>query len=471
MTAAVREPQGRSRPSVDDEDLVGASVSAPAADGPATGAASRAGGRLDGWLLAGAGVAIWFAVVAIGRVWGLLLEAQGHRITLYTPPLLGGYRTGPPTALVLPIAVAASLVAALPWLVRRCRWRVVLTTSAAAALGWWVALALVDGTDGLTRGLVWDADFGDALPSIVADPRQFLAGFVEHLPTASIQIRAHPPGLPLLLAGMDRIGLGGPGWATALVLGSAAAGVVAVLITVRTVAGERAARRAAPFVALAPAATWLATSFDALYFGVAAWCVAALVLSMRATGGRRVGLAVVAGLLGAATLLLSYGLVLIACVVVFVAWRERGWPTVAMASITVAAVLAALVPFGFWYVAGLLATRDQYYGLGLDRPYSYFVVNNLSALALVVGPATAAALARLRDRRVWSLVGGALLAVALADASGLSNGEVERIWLPFAVWFLPAGVALAGTASSTRAWLAVQVSSAIVLSALISTFW
>jgi len=204
---------------------------------------------------------------------------------------------------------------------------------------------------------------------------------------------------------------------------------------------------------------------------VGAWCIAALVLSMRATGGRRVGLAVVAGLLGAATLLLSYGLVLLACVVVFVAVRERGWLSLAVAAATVAAVLAGLVLLGFWYGAGLVGTRDQYYGLGLDRPYSYFVVNNLSALALVVGPATAAALALLRDRRVWMLVGGALLAVALADASGLSNGEVERIWLPFAVWILPAGAALAATPRTTRAWLALQAASALVLSALISTLW
>jgi hypothetical protein len=42
------------------------------------------------------------------------------------------------------------------------------------------------------------------------------------------------------------------------------------------------------------------------------------------------------------------------------------------------------------------------------------------------------ALFRLRDRQLWLLVGAALTAVLLADVSGLSKAEVERIWLPFA---------------------------------------
>src|SRR5205814_1343746 len=46
-----------------------------------------------------------------------------------------------------------------------------------------------------------------------------------------------------------------------------------------------------------------------------------------------------------------------------------------------------------------------------------------------VGPAAVIGIARLQDRRVWPLVGGAVLALILADATGLSPGGVERIWL------------------------------------------
>jgi len=131
----------------------------------------------------------------------------------------------------------------------------------------------------------------------------------------------------------------------------------------------------------------------------------------------------------------------------------------------------AFVPFGFWWLAGLGATRDAYYALGLGRPYAYFLLDDMSAWALTLGPATAAALFRLRDRRLLLLVGGALAAAAFADLSGLSTGEVERIWLPFTLWVLPAGAALATSRSATRAWLALQVGSAIAITMLIRPIW
>jgi hypothetical protein len=65
-------------------------------------------------------------------------------------------------------------------------------------------------------------------------------------------------------------------------------------------------------------------------------------------------------------------------------------------------------------------------------------------------------------------VSGALLAVAIADASGLSKGEVERIWLPFTVWIIVAGSAHRPPA---RAWLAVQVVFALTVQTLIRTGW
>jgi hypothetical protein len=53
--------------------------------------------------------------------------------------------------------------------------------------------------------------------------------------------------------------------------------------------------------------------------------------------------------------------------------------------------------------------------------------------------------------------------------SGMSKGEVERIWLPFTVWLLPAGAALsAGRASR---WLGLQAAIAIVVAATVRTSW
>jgi hypothetical protein len=44
----------------------------------------------------------------------------------------------------------------------------------------------------------------------------------------------------------------------------------------------------------------------------------------------------------------------------------------------------------------------------------------------------------MRHRRLWWLAGGALGGVLLANLTGLSKGEVERIWLPAVPWVLVA---------------------------------
>jgi hypothetical protein len=418
-------------------------------------------------------LATWVLLVFLSRVWAMYLETEGHRLVLYTPPILGGYRVGLNAAFALPVVTAGLLVALLPRWTSRLAWSRAVVTGCAGALAWWVSLALVDGPAGLTDGLEWPADFATVLPGVMASPRRWLGGFTAGVIHDNIQIRAHPPGLPLLLAALGRLHLGGAAWAAGVVLASAAAGVAAVAVAVRELAGEDVARRALPFVALAPAAIWIATSFDALYLGVAAWFVTTMVLAMGAGGRRADVLAAVAGLLAAATIMLSYGLVLMGAIVVVVAVVRRRWRPVAVAAATALAAIAAFVPFGFWWPSGLGATREAYYALGLDRPYSYFAVADFGAWALVLGPATAVALARLRDARLWLLVGGAVLATVIATISGLSTGEVERIWLPFSIWVLPAGAVLAGRgrAGSGRGWLGLQVASALVVVALIRPVW
>ena len=94
---------------------------------------------------------------------------------------------------------------------------------------------------------------------------------------------------------------------------------------------------------------------------------------------------------------------------------------------------------------------------------------------LVVGPATAVALPRLRGRDAWLLAGAALAAVTLADVSGLSKAEVERIWLPFAPFVLVATCALATRATrpirAARGWLGLQVTAALALQLVVRTKW
>jgi hypothetical protein len=423
------------------------------------------------WLLAAGAVVGWLVIVLAGRTWAVRLMDQGVKIVLFTPPVLGGQRTEVPVALLLPIAVATTIVFVLPRAVERARWTMVVALSTVAAVGWWLALALVDGLGGLTRGLYWQADYTDGASRAATDPSAFLHSYVPDLASHPIALRGHPPGFVLLFGLLDRLGLPGPGWAAFAVLLIGASGVGAVLVAVRAGAGESTARRAAPFVVLAPAAIWIATSTDALTMGSAAWVVALLVLAglRRDTSGD--ALALGAGLLAAFVALQSYGLVLLALPILLLAVAQRRVRPALISGVVAVVVTLSLSFAGYSWFDGLFATMHEYRTLDLDRPYLPFLVINLAAWSLALGPATIAGMATARDRRLWLLVGGGVLAAAAANVSGLSNGEVERIWLPFTIWVLPAGAALWTSRRAVRGWLALQALVAVSLTALIATNW
>jgi hypothetical protein len=278
----------------------------------------------------------------------------------------------------------------------------------------------------------------------------------------------------LVLYGLlDRAGLSGRGWAAAAVVVVGASTAPAVVLTAGAVAGEAAARRAAPFVVLAPLALFVATTGDAVFMALGAWAVALLALALH---HRRASVGAAAGAVGALALYFTYGLVpLLACLGAVVVWRAAAAakPVVAVlvaAGLGGAAVVALWTAAGFWWLDGLRATH-HFYGLraGNDRPYGYFLLADLAVFALMLGPAGIAALLHVRRSAVAALVIAALVAVALADLSGLSKAEVERIWLPFMPWVLLATATL--PARRTRAWLTAQVGLAIGLQLTIAWPW
>jgi hypothetical protein len=69
------------------------------------------------------------------------------------------------------------------------------------------------------------------------------------------------------------------------------------------------------------------------------------------------------------------------------------------------------------------------------------------------------------------LVGGAAAAVAIANVSGMSKGEVERIWLPFALWLLLACGAIETSDRGVRVLLAIQAAACFVISTTVVTAW
>ncbi|HEX3669927.1 MAG TPA: hypothetical protein VHY55_12305 [Acidimicrobiia bacterium] len=417
-------------------------------------------------------LAAWAIVIVVAHVLLDRLEAAGANLHLHAAPLHGKFELRVNAGLLAAVAVGVLAVFGWPRLARRLGWRSLLLASAAAAVVWAVSLALVDGVGGLTSPLEANTEYL-ADVAHVGSPGAFLSTFVDRIGDYSVHVQGHPPGMLLLFSGLDRIGLGGSGWAAALCIAGGAAAIPAVLIAVREVAGEEMARRASPFLVITPAAIWIATSADAFFMGVSAWAVALVVSATGRDGRRSDAYALAGGLLFGAAAFLSYGLVLLAAVPAVVAWQRRRVRVLALATVGAAPVFLGFLAAGFWWVAGLLATRERYFGgVGGRRPYLDFLVANAACLAIVLGPALAVALARVRDRKLWLLVGGALAVLGAAMISGMSKGEVERIWLPFAIWLLPAGAVLAaGRARVTTGWLGLQATAAIAIVTAVKTSW
>lgn len=400
----------------------------------------------------------WALLLVVARVWGVSRPDQ-ELLYLDAIPFYGRWDLTPVWRLAAPVAVGAAAVLVLPSLAVQWPWRRVLGAVAAGATLWSLALEAADGTGFGDIGRAYGDHTG--LVDDRGGPAAFLRTYVEHQDAVPVHLKAHPPGLVLTLWASARLGLSGPGWETALAMAGVAAAAVAVLAIARDVVSERFARAAAPFVVLAPAAVWH-TNADVVFGGIALAGVALVVVARRwttaAAGGAVFGL----------SLLFSYGLALLAVpIAAIVLWRRR--PVVlAAAAAAGAAVVALPLAWGFWWLEGLAETRVQYYdGIGAERPYQYFVLANLAVFLAAVGPATAAGLARLRDPRAWLVVGSGLAVVLLADLSGLSKAETERIWQPFMPLVLLAGGAL----SPSRRWLAVQVAAAVVLQAALRSPW
>ncbi len=414
------------------------------------------------------------AAVAVGQA----LTRHGVQLRLGSAvPLSGRLDVRLSLRTLLPLAVAVLAVALLPMAADRLNWRRLLALSTVTSAAWAVSLALVDGVDRLSSPIATEAEYLADVPHVrgIGD---FLAGFADHIVivvgsgqfTWTTHVSGHPPGALLSFVLLDRLGLEGPGWAAALCIAGGASATAAALITLRGVAGEAAARRAMPFMATAPAAIWIATSADGWFLGVSAWGITFLALAAARPGWRGDLLAAGGGLLLGGALFLSYGLVLLAPVALAVVLERRRFRPLIVAALAVALVAAAFAASGFWWLDGLTQTRIRYnQGSAAARPYAYFLVANVAVLGLAIGPAAVAGLARLRRDAVAWLPLAALAGLLIADLSGLSKSEVERIWLPWMPWLIAATAAL--PAPHRRWWLAGQVILGLAVQTLIRTNW
>ena len=407
-----------------------------------------------------AGVAVvgaWAVAVVATSAWGRALVRQGDRLHLTSGLFVGRLKLQIGWSIVVPVLVAGLLVALWPRACRTLRWRALLACSGLAGLLWAVSLAATRGLAALAAPLATDYEYLAALDDVerVGSLPAFLSGFVRHLDDLPIHVQGHPPGMVSALWLAERVGLGGANAAAAAVLVVGAAAGPLALGALRRWSDEPTARRAAPFVGLSPAVVWMATSTDALYCGLAAVAIALGVAAARPAprcSGRLAALA--AGLAAGALVLGTYGAPLLLAPALAPAWllaRSRRWGTLALAGAGLASVVLAFGAAGFWWWEGLAATRTAYFaGVGGRRPYGFFAVANLVVLAVSCGPAVVVGLTRLRDGRVFALVGLTLGAVLAADLSGMSKGEVERIWLPFVPWIALATVSLSPGVQAAR---------------------
>ncbi|BAX90929.1 integral membrane protein [Mycobacterium shigaense] len=93
----------------------------------------------------------------------------------------------------------------------------------------------------------------------------------------------------------------------------------------RALAGERTARRAAPFVAVAPTAIWVAVSADGYFAGVAAWGLALLAVAVHSRPRFPAATEAAAGLLLGWAVFLNYGLALLGLPALAVLVSAPGW--------------------------------------------------------------------------------------------------------------------------------------------------
>jgi hypothetical protein len=410
------------------------------------------------------------AVILVAGLWGNAGGAgDGSRIR--AAPFMGAYRLGVTWRLVPVVVLAIVVVGYAIGAASRLRWRAMLAATFALAVAWAVALCFVDGGSALTSPLESRYEYLRWVP-VVESPGEFLRTFVDRLPHEATHVKSHPPGIVLILWALDRVGLGGSGPAAALILAAVGVAAVAVVVTTRHVVSEAAARQVAPFVAILPAAVWMATSPDALFLGVTATGVAAVAVATSRTGARSHQWGWAAGLLLGTGLFLSYGMAALLVVPAAVIFVSRRWVLALWVGAGIAAVVIAFASAGFWWPEGLAATIERYrVGIGVQRRDEYLLFANIAILAVAVGPAVWVGLARAGWNRRFLVCGVASAVLLAINASGLSEGEVERIWIPFFPGVATAAIGLHESTALRQRWLALQAAAAIALQCALRSPW
>lgn len=437
------------------------------------------------------GVVLVAAAFVLPRLhWGVRprLDVGQERFAVHAgaAPIFGAWEihaswgTGPA------ILVAVAAVVWGPRVAQRLSWRTLTLGSWATACFWAFALAMIDGWQrGFAGRLTTRDEYLSQVPTVTDIPaalRTFSSRILDYQPDSWVtHVSGHPPGALLTFVWLDRIGLHGGAWAGLLCLLAGSSAAAAVVIAVRALADEQTARRAAPFVAVAPTAIWVAVSADGYFAGVAAWGLALLAVAVRRPVRFPALVAAAAGLLLGWSVFLNYGLILLGLPALAVLVSASDWRAVLRAlgpaALAAVAVAVAFAVAGFYWFDGYSLVQQRYWqGIARDRPFAYWGWANLACVVCAIGLGSVAGIGRavdvaaLRRRSGFHLVLLAMLAaIVCADLSMLSKAEVERIWLPFTVWLTAAPALL--PVRSHRFWLALNAAGALLVNSVIVTNW
>ncbi|WP_090599983.1 hypothetical protein [Mycobacterium lentiflavum] len=380
-------------------------------------------------------------------------------------------------------------IAAVTWgpvVAQRLSWRTLTLSTWAVACGWAFALAMIDGWQrGFAGRLTTRDEYVTQVPGITDIPatvRTFTTRILDYQPNSWItHVSGHPPGALLTFVWLDRLGLHGGAWAGLLCLLVGSSAAAAVVIAIRALADEQTARLAAPFVAIAPTAIWVAVSADGYFAGVAAWGIALLAVAVHRPVRFPALIAAAAGLLLGWCVFLSYGLALLglAAAAVLVSAKDFRAALRALGPATLTALMVAVTfaVAGFYWFDGYTLVQQRYWqGIAHDRPFQYWWWANLACAVCAIGLGGVAGITRLFDgaairrRSGFHLVLLAMVAaIVCADLSMLSKAEVERIWLPFTIWLTAAPALL--PVRSHRVWLAINAAGALLVNTVMVTHW
>jgi len=443
------------------------------------------------WLAVLAGavlVAAAFVLPHVNRGVRPRLDTGPERLATHagTAPIFGAWEVHASWGTGPAIAIAVAAVIWGPALAQRLSWRLLTLGTWATACGWAFALAMIDGWQrGFAGRLTTRDEYLSQVPGITDIPavvRAFSSRILDYQPNSwTTHVSGHPPGALLTFVWLDRIGLHGGAWAGLLCLLVGSSAAAAVVIAVRALADEQTARRAAPFVAVAPTAIWVAVSADGYFAGVAAWGLALLAVAVHRAVRFPALLAAGAGLLLGWAVFLHYGLILLGLPAVAVLVSTSDWRAAlrALGPAALAAVLVAVAfaVAGFYWFDGYYLVQQRYWqGIAKYRPFRYWSWANLACVVCAIGLGSVAGISRVLDmaairrRSGFHLVLLAMLAaIVCADLSMLSKAEVERIWLPFTVWLTAAPALL--PVRSHRVWLAVNAAGALLINTVMVTNW